>query len=127
MSPEQVDGSEYLDGRSDIYSLGCVLFEMLVGEPPFRGSTLTAVIANRLSTPGPVGAGGPRARSRGGGRRGAEGDGHPAGRSVHAPPRQFAEALGTPATVAIAVGAAQAMVQERHRARSRSRCCRSRT
>ena len=57
MSPEQIDGSRYLDGRSDIYSLGCVLFEMLVGEPPFRGSTLTAVIANRLSTPGPVAAG----------------------------------------------------------------------
>ena len=48
MSPEQVDGSQYLDGRTDIYSLGCVLFEMLVGEPPFRGTTLTAVIANRL-------------------------------------------------------------------------------
>ena len=53
MSPEQVEGSEYLDGRSDIYSLGCVLFEMLAGEPPFRGSTLTAVIANRLSSPAP--------------------------------------------------------------------------
>ena len=50
MSPEQVDGSEYLDGRTDIYSLGCVLFEMLVGEAPFRGTTLTAVIANRLSS-----------------------------------------------------------------------------
>jgi len=55
MSPEQVDGSQYIDGRADIYSLGCVLFEMLVGEPPFRGSTLTAIIANRLSssTPSP--------------------------------------------------------------------------
>ena len=53
MSPEQVDGQRDLDGRSDIYSLGCVLFEMLVGEPPFRGSTLTAVIANRLSSPAP--------------------------------------------------------------------------
>ena len=53
MSPEQVDGSQYIDGRADIYSLGCVLFEMLVGEPPFRGSSLTAVIANRLSSPLP--------------------------------------------------------------------------
>src|SRR5438132_1732842 len=53
MSPEQTEGSEYLDGRSDIYSLGCVLFEMLVGEPPFNGSTLEAVIARRVSTPVP--------------------------------------------------------------------------
>ena len=53
MSPEQIDGSLYVDGRTDIYSLGCVLFEMLVGEPPFRGSTLTSVIANRLATPAP--------------------------------------------------------------------------
>jgi serine/threonine-protein kinase len=53
MSPEQIDGSQYIDGRADIYSLGCVLFEMLVGEPPFKGSTLTAVIANRLGAPAP--------------------------------------------------------------------------
>jgi serine/threonine-protein kinase len=53
MSPEQVDGSPYIDGRADIYSLGCVLFEMLVGERPFKGSSLTAVIANRLSSPAP--------------------------------------------------------------------------
>jgi serine/threonine protein kinase len=53
MSPEQIDGSQYIDGRADIYSLGCVLFEMLVGEPPFRGSTLTAVIMGQLSSPAP--------------------------------------------------------------------------
>ncbi len=111
MSPEQVDGSQYLDGRSDIYSLGCVVFEMLVGEPPFRGSTVTAVIANRLSGPVPsarafremvpeaVDAAVRKALAT-----------LPADRFSTA--AQFAEALGTPATVAIAVGAAQAMVQE---------------
>jgi serine/threonine protein kinase len=53
MSPEQIDGSQYMDGRADIYSLGCVLFEMLVGEPPFKGETITAIIAIRLSSSAP--------------------------------------------------------------------------
>jgi serine/threonine-protein kinase len=111
MSPEQIDGSKYLDGRTDIYGLGCVLFEMLVGEPPFRGSTLTAVIANRLSAPLPsartfrevipeaVDAAIKKAMAV-----------LPADRFVTA--AQFSDALGTSATVAIAVGAAQVMVQE---------------
>ena len=111
MSPEQIESSEHIDGRSDIYSLGCVLFEMLVGQPPFKGSTLTAVIANRLSTPVPstrqyrelvpdaVDAAIKKAMAT-----------LPADRFSTA--AQFTEALGTPATVAIAVGAAQAMVQE---------------
>jgi serine/threonine-protein kinase len=111
MSPEQIDGSKYLDGRTDIYSLGCVLFEMLVGEAPFRGNTLTAVIANRLSSPIPsarafrdlipeaVDAAIKKAMAA-----------LPADRFATA--AQFSDALGTSATVAIAVGAAQAMVQE---------------
>lgn len=45
MSPEQAVGDEHVDGRSDVYSLGCVLYEMLVGEPPFTGPTAQAIMA----------------------------------------------------------------------------------
>jgi len=53
MSPEQASGEGQLDGRSDIYSLGCVLYEMLVGEPPYPGATTHAVIAKCFSEPIP--------------------------------------------------------------------------
>jgi eukaryotic-like serine/threonine-protein kinase len=52
MSPEQATGAQ-VDGRSDVYALGCVVYEMLAGEPPYTGPTAEAVIARRLSEPIP--------------------------------------------------------------------------
>ena len=53
MSPEQAMGDTNLDGRSDQYSLGCVLYEMLAGESPYSAPTPEAMLARRLTDPMP--------------------------------------------------------------------------
>ncbi len=52
MSPEQAAGED-VDSRSDTYALGCLVYEMLVGEPPFTGATVSAVVQQHIAAPPP--------------------------------------------------------------------------
>jgi TolB-like protein/Tfp pilus assembly protein PilF len=52
MSPEQGSGEE-VDARTDVYSLGCVVYEMLAGEPPYTGATAGAILARKAMAPVP--------------------------------------------------------------------------
>ena len=62
MSPEQAVGESSLDGRSDLYSLGCVLYEMITGAAPFAGTAAQALIVRRFQeTPPPLRAARPQA------------------------------------------------------------------
>ncbi|MBL0178488.1 MAG: serine/threonine-protein kinase [Gemmatimonadetes bacterium] len=49
MSPEQAMGEREISARSDVYALGCVTYEMLIGDPPFTGSTAQAIVAKVLT------------------------------------------------------------------------------
>ena len=53
MSPEHAAGERTLDGRSDIYELGCVLYEALAGEPPFHGATAESIVRQHLTIAAP--------------------------------------------------------------------------
>ena len=53
MSPEQANGARTIDARSDVYSLACVLYEMLAGEPPYTGPTAQVILMRRLTDPVP--------------------------------------------------------------------------
>ena len=54
MSPEQAMGDRELDARSDVYSLGAMLYEMLVGDPPYTGSTAQAIVAKVITEKAPL-------------------------------------------------------------------------
>ena len=53
MSPEQATGTQQIDGRADVYSLGCVVYEMLAGAPPFTGRTGQSIAARHAVDPVP--------------------------------------------------------------------------
>ena len=53
MSPEQITADSRISGKTDLYALGCVLFEMLVGRPPFQGVNFAQLFEQHLRSPAP--------------------------------------------------------------------------
>ena len=82
MSPEQAMGEREITARSDVYALGVVTYEMLVGEPPFTGPTAQAIIAKVLTDEPAAAHRAAEERAAGGGGRGAHGARQASGRPV---------------------------------------------
>jgi len=57
MSPEQASGESDIDGRSDLYALGCIAFELFCGIPPFAGANAMATMAQHITKQPPTLAG----------------------------------------------------------------------
>ena len=83
MSPEQATGDQAVGASTDTYALGCVLYEMLVGDPPFAGSTAQAVLGKIIAGQTGIGNRGASFSSGQRGRSDSEGTGEATGGSVH--------------------------------------------
>ena len=63
MSPEQAAGEREIDGRSDLYCLGVVAYQMLTGELPFNAPTVAGMLVKQITEPAPIiRVGGPTCR-----------------------------------------------------------------
>ena len=110
MSPEQATGDRVIDGRSDVYSLAAMLYEMLTGEPPHIGNTSQAIIARVLTdTPRPVRGMRPSVPEHVERAVACALEKLPADRFATA--REFAEALSGKSTTATSSGIAQTMAR----------------
>jgi serine/threonine protein kinase len=104
MSPEQVIGERDVDGRSNVYSLGCVLCEIPRGSLPFEAASAQAMLAKRfVETPMPVSVARPEASAsiavillEGRVRRAASALRVTASKSEHIPQREIRRSEGTP-------------------------------